>query len=926
MNMKEIFILLPNLYLVFSVQDTRETIPMKSLSCYNDYNSQMTCTWMEHSEAHALVGMTLYQKDNIVMKNKEMFCKRQTENDLHEAPDSYVHWVCCNTTNTFGIGVYDIYSFKPSKMLQAELNVDLFQNVRTLPPQNLSVSLMRSGDFLLTWKAADGSQELVNALEYEVTYKGDWESWEKAASFLLSNTTRCHLSHKDLVPGSSYVARVRARPGRDSGFSGQYSEWSTKVSWETPEGDLQPRNLLCLFNGADTLTCSWEVKKVITTSVLFGLFFRATPTSVEEECSPVHEKALPHVPYVIQSCEIPVSNYSSQSQYHVSVQVKVEEKLFEGHKNIKVLPPANVSVTVTENREYELRWIKHTLAYDFIKQRYQVEYWENNQYEKTLQKLNINNDEPYFIFTLQMLSSSTEYRGKMRARVNTPLDYEGPWSEWSEEFTWKTENVLPPEVLPVMLPALIITLLIAAYCSYKCFLRKKKMWEEKIPNPSKSLLIQSYLGKVHLGHRPTSSQLDFNKHSLSEKIEQPSFLQVVDRQMKTSTESPEEQAKKTDISPVALDLQNSYHALNEPEHDPVVCSSQVVHHSCPVSRRNSADAGIASQAAIRCLAFNGPYLYCPVVSSQPDMHQTLEKDPVGLREKSVSLQYVTLPKEDYPQSPQRQNQTRAGPPQPFLLPDQKEMMQHPDDEEEVSLAPPACGEGTNVRREQKSPTALGCTTSLQQCPLEYITTESLSLPSARGSTHPPLVTAEELPCDSKEPQHPSDHSGHESSPGKTGVMAPFSGQAPTSSPKLHLDTFGDYLAVPVDVYGHSEPTKISFPVLQKGNDLPKKQPLSEGNLVVLNPDSTEPVFLCQVGDYCFHSLKPSGKMDISQEDHQVKKPSEGKTTPEKSVSDDESITGKEKAVSKMQAIQLFKNLKSDDYFSWQQSLGITETG
>ena len=59
---------------------------------------------------------------------------------------------------------------------------------------------------------------------------------------------------------------------------------------------------------------------------------------------------------------------------------------------------------------------------------------------QTPQKLNINNDEPPFIFTLQMLASSTEYRGKMRARVNTPLDYEGPWSEWSEEFTWKTEN------------------------------------------------------------------------------------------------------------------------------------------------------------------------------------------------------------------------------------------------------------------------------------------------------------------------------------------------------------------------------------------------------------------------------------------------------------------------------------------------------
>lgn len=57
----------------------------------------------------------------------------------------------------------------------------------------------------------------------------------------------------------------------------------------------------------------------------------------EEECSPVHEKALPHVPYVVQSCEIPVSNYSSQSQYHVSVQVKTEEKLFEAHKNSELL-------------------------------------------------------------------------------------------------------------------------------------------------------------------------------------------------------------------------------------------------------------------------------------------------------------------------------------------------------------------------------------------------------------------------------------------------------------------------------------------------------------------------------------------------------------------------------------------------------------
>ncbi|NXU47372.1 IL3RB protein, partial [Turnix velox] len=359
-----------------------ESIPMKSLSCYNDYSSQVTCTWMEHSEAHALVGMTLYQMDNYILENKEMLCKPQTANVTQEASDSYVHWVCHQTADTFGISMNDIYSFRPNKILQAELNVDLFQNVQTLPPQNLVVILMTSGDFLLTWQAPDGSQGLVNTLEYEVTYKRDWESWEKASSLLLSNNTSCHLHQKDLVQGSSYVARVRARPGQASGFSGQYSEWSTEVSWETPEGDLHPRNLRCLFNGADHLTCSWEVKKAITTSVLFGLFFRDSPASVEKECSPVHEETLPHVPYVVQSCEIPVTNFSSQTQYHVSIQAKTEEKVFKSHKNIKVLPPTNVSVTVTENQEYELRWTKHTLRYSFIKQRYQVEYWKNNQYKK----------------------------------------------------------------------------------------------------------------------------------------------------------------------------------------------------------------------------------------------------------------------------------------------------------------------------------------------------------------------------------------------------------------------------------------------------------------------------------------------------------------------------------------------------------------
>lgn len=81
---------------------------------------------------------------------------------------------------------------------------------------------------------------------------------------------------------------------------------------------------LCLSHGASACPIAL---------ISFILFFPLR----EEECSPVHEKTLPHTPYVVQSCEIPVSNSSSQSQYHVSVRAKTEEKLIEAYKNSEFL-------------------------------------------------------------------------------------------------------------------------------------------------------------------------------------------------------------------------------------------------------------------------------------------------------------------------------------------------------------------------------------------------------------------------------------------------------------------------------------------------------------------------------------------------------------------------------------------------------------
>lgn len=45
-----------------------------------------------------------------------------------------------------------------------------------------------------------------------------------------------------------------------------------------PPGDeAQPRNLQCVFDGAHTLGCSWEVRSPVTSSVSFGLFYASSP-------------------------------------------------------------------------------------------------------------------------------------------------------------------------------------------------------------------------------------------------------------------------------------------------------------------------------------------------------------------------------------------------------------------------------------------------------------------------------------------------------------------------------------------------------------------------------------------------------------------------------------------------------------------------
>ncbi|XP_029769711.1 cytokine receptor common subunit beta-like, partial [Terrapene carolina triunguis] len=492
--------------------------------------------------------------------------------------------------------------------------------------------------------------------------------------------------------------------------------WSTAVSWKSQEGDeAQPNNLCCLFNEVDRLMCSWEVRREVTSSVLFTLFYRTPPTSEETECSPVHEEEFPGSQYLFHSCEINVTNSSRLSQYLITVRPKKEEKLIEASKNIKPLAPVNVTMTKTKDQEYELRWTKQILSYDPICQRYEFLYWKIGDSLENAQIVNISNDKPPFIITLQMLEPSTHYRGKMRARVHSD-GYKGPWSEWSEECTWETESVWSPLILPLLVPVFTIVLIAFGWCGYRGLLSKKKKWEEKIPNPGKSQLLQSYF------------QGDISDSSF------PSC-----RPMKVSSaELPAAVADRRMCFLGALDPENPYQTLEmaTPAPHPVAMagchSSQGTSQSLSPATlpwRSSAKV-TASQAPMSCFDFNGPYLHFPHGCSLPDVHQDRETAPP----QGAPSQTLLVGEE--------RGATQL---HPVSLPAQKEMKQPLAGRQEGPQGQPAGGEvAQGDTEDQRSPTVAILNNSCQKWPVGYVTTEDLSLMPARDSAHlsPALAPAE----------------------------------------------------------------------------------------------------------------------------------------------------------------------------------------
>nr|XP_010341806.1 cytokine receptor common subunit beta isoform X1 [Saimiri boliviensis boliviensis] len=874
-----------------SLAGEQETVPMQTLRCYNDYTSHITCRWADTQDAQRLVNVTLIRRVNHRDPPEPVSC--DLSDDMPWSACPHPHCVprrCVIPYQSFVSSDTDRFSFTPDKPLGAQLTVTLTQHVQPPAPKDLQIR-SHQDHFLLTWSVAlaPQSQWLSQGdLEFEVVYKRLQDSWEDAAT-LLSNASHATLGPEHLMPSSTYVARVRTRLAPGSQLSGRPSEWSPELRWDSQPGDeAQPQNLQCFFDGAAVLSCSWEVRREVVSSVSFGLFYKPSPDVGEKECSPVLREEFGSL-HIRHHCGIPVPDPSTHGQYIVSVQPRTPEKHIKSSEHIQMAPP---SLTVSKvGDSYSLHWKAMKMQYEHIDHKFEIQYRRNSttwEDSKTETLWNAHS------MALPALEPSTTYWARVRVRTFRS-GYDGIWSQWSEERSWETEWALPVWVLPLVVVLLTLAVLVALrFCGIYGY-RLSRKWEERIPNPSKSHLFQNRIAE----RQPPGSMAAFASRSPREQGPWDSHFSELEGVFLVGF-------KDSEVSP--LTTEDPKHVCDPPSGpDTTPAASDLPTEQPPSPRPGPPAPSHTPENQASSFDFNGPYLGSPQSHSLPDSLCQPEPPQAGGSQKPPppgSLEYLCLP---------AGGQVRLVPLAQLMGQGQGQAVDverrlsqgaagSPSLESGGGPAPPALTTGVGRQDPEDSPGALPTSSKDPEDPgvaSGYVSSADLVFPPQSGASPVSLVPSLDLPADHTPSFCPELAAEHPGTPGpvKSGfegyVELPPTEAQSTRSPLNNL-----------------VPPEASSPVRNPGEhraDVSPASPHSEGLLV-----------LQQVGEYCF--LPGLGAGPVSPRS----KPSSPGPCPEIRDSDQALQVKKPpgQAMPQVPVIQLFKALKQQDYLSlppWEVS-------
>nr|XP_024658645.1 interleukin-2 receptor subunit beta-like [Maylandia zebra]XP_024658646.1 interleukin-2 receptor subunit beta-like [Maylandia zebra] len=229
-----LFILLPLLLLCRSDECPR--LP-ENLTCYTDYNRNITCLWNSR-----------YVSDDtectIHAQYKGPYNSYSTSCHLKSVDMSRPDLKECSL-------IFEMeYTFQSFHVLSMNLScAHMKQSLITsyMPSCHIKVNPPSKPEVNVTsvsWLSEDPEHEMIRSYESEVQWKQQDQSWsdppfQKKGDIQCENECRAELDPDKLIQGEKYEVRVRVRSVKPRP-KGAWSDWSPTASWESPVGKRKP--------------------------------------------------------------------------------------------------------------------------------------------------------------------------------------------------------------------------------------------------------------------------------------------------------------------------------------------------------------------------------------------------------------------------------------------------------------------------------------------------------------------------------------------------------------------------------------------------------------------------------------------------------------------------------------------------------------
>ncbi|XP_075689871.1 cytokine receptor common subunit beta [Rhinoderma darwinii] len=412
-------------------------------------------------------------------------------------------YMTCRINEKFSYTMTTMYTFQTKRDVSRNTHIIPNSIVRMPPPEGLMVekSDSKDGSIILRWRMPDNISN-PGLLLYQVTYyRKDWDSWKDAAILNVMGETEVSFSAQIFVPGSTYLFRVRAIPDKEQLYR---SAWSNNIAWTLPEEEDRaiPQNPHCEYDGNTQMKCSWEVRKELS-SMSYMLYYKdgasnSTTKSFiygEKPCINPSSRMKDGTPYVLYNCTFQIHSSQANNSFHIQVRPQEEQRKFKPYKHIQTDPPTDLQIKDPLNHKYKLAWSPPVVSHSTIKLTYQLCYWKQGDEECPDPLLIVvSGNVPEYYITSSELLSSTNYTAKVRAKPEDGSGYSGPWSGWSQGYSWKTDKGMNTVAISVSTFISSVGFLLCVYIWFMCFRRLKQQWENSIPDPRKSKLSKFPLG------------------------------------------------------------------------------------------------------------------------------------------------------------------------------------------------------------------------------------------------------------------------------------------------------------------------------------------------------------------------------------------------------------------------------------------------